>query len=465
MTEKQKTIKENISVAGVGLHTGKKVTINFKPAPENHGIKFKRIDLHHAPEVEALIDNVVDTSRGTTLEKNGAQVMTIEHTLAAVAGTDIDNLLIEIDGLELPILDGSSKFYVEALLKAGVIEQDAEREYFELKTNLSYTDPDNKVEMLAIPSDSFRLSVMIDYDSDILISQHASLDNINNFKDEIACSRTFVFLHELEYLIQNDLVKGGDLSNAIVFVDKIISQEELDRLAKFFNRPKVKVLKEGILNNIELFHPNEPARHKLLDIIGDLSLIGTRIKGQIIAKRPGHYSNIEFARLIKSHIKKQMQPNRAPSIDLNKPPVYDINDIKKFLPHRPPFLLVDKIMEINDTQVIAVKNVTMNEPFFVGHFPNEPLMPGVLQVEAMAQAGGILVLSNVDNPKEWDTYFLKIENARFRHKVVPGDTLVFKLDMIFPIRRGICQMHGVAYVGDKIVTEADLMAQIVKKEK
>lgn len=465
MTEKQKTIKENISVAGVGLHTGKKVTINFKPAPENHGIKFKRIDLHHAPEVEASIDNVVDTSRGTTLEKNGAQVMTIEHTLAAVAGTDIDNLLIEIDSLELPIMDGSSKFYVEALLKAGIIEQNAEREYFELKTNLSYTDPDNKVEMLAIPSDNFRLSVMIDYDSDILISQHASLDNINNFKDEIACSRTFVFLHELEYLIQNDLVKGGDLSNAIVFVDKIISQEELDRLAKFFNRPKVKVLKEGILNNIELSHPNEPARHKLLDVIGDLSLIGTRIKGQIIAKRPGHYSNIEFARLIKSHIKKQMQPNRAPSIDLNKPPVYDINDIKRFLPHRFPFLLVDKILEINDTQVIAVKNVTINEPFFVGHFPDEPLMPGVLQVEAMAQAGGILVLSSVENPKEWDTYFLKIENARFRHKVVPGDTLVFKLDMISPIRRGICQMHGLAFVGDKVVTEADLMAQIVKKEK
>ncbi len=465
MTEKQKTIKENISVEGVGLHTGKKVTINFKPAPENHGIKFKRIDLHHAPEVEASIDNVVDTSRGTTLEKNGAQVMTIEHTLAAVAGTDIDNLLIEIDSLELPIMDGSSKFYVEALLKAGIIEQNAEREYFELKTNLSYTDPDNKVEMLAIPSDNFRLSVMIDYDSDILISQHASLDNINNFKDEIACSRTFVFLHELEYLIQNDLVKGGDLSNAIVFVDKIISQEELDRLAKFFNRPKVKVLKEGILNNIELSHPNEPARHKLLDVIGDLSLIGTRIKGQIIAKRPGHYSNIEFARLIKSHIKKQMQPNRAPSIDLNKPPVYDINDIKRFLPHRFPFLLVDKILEINDTQVIAVKNVTMNEPFFVGHFPDEPLMPGVLQVEAMAQAGGILVLSSVENPKEWDTYFLKIENARFRHKVVPGDTLVFKLDMISPIRRGICQMHGLAFVGDKVVTEADLMAQIVKKEK
>lgn len=465
MTEKQKTIKENISVSGVGLHTGKKVTINFKPAPEDHGIKFKRIDLHHAPEIEASIDNVVDTSRGTTLEKNGAQVMTIEHTLAAVAGTDIDNLLIEIDSLELPIMDGSSKFYVEALLKAGVIEQDAEREYFELKTNLSYTDPDNKVEMLAIPSDNFRISVMIDYDSDILISQHASLDNINNFKDEIACSRTFVFLHELEYLIRNNLVKGGDLSNAIVFVDKIISKEKLDRLAKFFNRPKVKVLKEGILNNIELFHPNEPARHKLLDVIGDLSLIGTRIKGQIIAKRPGHYSNIEFARLIKSHIKKQMQANRAPSIDMNNPPVYDINDIKRFLPHRFPFLLVDKIMEINDTQVIAVKNVTMNEPFFVGHFPNEPLMPGVLQLEAMAQAGGILVLSNVDNPKEWDTYFLKIENARFRHKVVPGDTLVFKLDMISPIRRGICQMHGVAYVGDKIVTEADLMAQIVKKVK
>ena len=328
-----------------------------------------------------------------------------------------------------------------------------------------YTDHDNKVEMLAIPADNFRLSVMIDYDSDILVSQHASLDNIDNFKDEIACSRTFVFLHELEYLVRNNLVKGGDLSNAIVFVDKMISEEELSRLAKFFNRPEVKVLKEGILNNIELSHPNEPARHKLLDLIGDLSLIGVRIKGQIIAKRPGHYSNIEFARLIRKHIKDQMQPNKAPLIDLNKPPVYDINDIKGFLPHRPPFLLVDKVLEINETQVVAVKNVTMNEPFFVGHFPDEPIMPGVLQVEAMAQAGGILILSTVENPKEWITYFLKIENAKFRHKVVPGDTLVFKLELTSPPRRGICQMHGMAFVGDKIVTEADLMAQIVKKKK
>ena len=465
MTDKQKTIKENTSVAGVGLHSGKEVTINFKPAPENHGIKFKRTDLQNAPEVEATIDNVVDTSRGTTIEKNDVRVMTIEHAMAAISGLDLDNLLIEIDGLELPILDGSSKFYVEALLKAGIIEQDAEREYFELKTNLLYTDHNNKVEMLAIPADNFRLSVMIDYDSDILISQHASLDNIDNFKDEIACSRTFVFLHELEYLVRNNLVKGGDLSNAIVFVDKMISEEELSRLAKFFNRPEVKVLKEGILNNIELSHPNEPARHKLLDLIGDLSLIGVRIKGQIIAKRPGHYSNIEFARLIRKHIKDQMQPNKAPLIDLNKPPVYDINDIKGFLPHRPPFLLVDKVLEINETQVVALKNVTMNEPFFVGHFPDEPIMPGVLQVEAMAQAGGILILSTVENPKEWITYFLKIENAKFRHKVVPGDTLVFKLELTSPLRRGICQMHGMAFVGDKIVTEADLMAQIVKKKK
>ena len=464
MSTFQKTIQNTVSITGAGLHTGQDVTLTFKPANVNHGIKFQRTDIEEKPIIAADVDNVVDTSRGTTIGKNGHNVMTVEHVLASVTGLDIDNLLIEIDGPEVPIMDGSSKYFVNTLLSAGTVEQEKERNYFEITTNLSYTDPENKVEMLVIPSDEFRLSVMIDFETDVLSTQHAVLDKIANFKDEIATCRTFVFLHELQYLINNDLIKGGDLNNAIVFVDKIISQEELDELATFFDRPKVEVLKEGILNNLELSYPNEPARHKLLDVIGDLSLVGLHFKGHVIAKRPGHLANIEFAKVIKKHIKAQTSRNKAPIVDPNKTPIYDVNDIMEILPHRPPFLLVDKVIEMTDTMIVAVKNVTMNEAFFVGHFPDEPIMPGVLQVEAMGQTGGILVLSGVPNPRDYLAYFLKFENVKFRHKVVPGDTLIFKLELVSPIRRGICHMKGYVFVGDKIVTEGELMAQIIKKE-
>jgi len=463
MSTKQKTISNTISVSGAGLHTGKEVTLTFKSAPVDHGIKFKRIDIENNPVIKADVENVSDTSRGTTIEKNGYEVMTVEHVIAAITGMSIDNILVEIDCSETPILDGSAKYFVEALQKAGVVEQNKDKDYFEINTNLAFTDPDNKVELLLLPSDEFRISVMIDYDSDVIPKQHASLDQIEDFVDEIGSSRTFVFLHELEYLIQNNLIKGGDLGNAIVFVDKIISHEELDRLATFFNRPKVKVLKEGILNNVELYHLNEPARHKLLDLLGDIALVGIPFKGHIIAKRPGHFANIEFAKIIKNHIKEQRQKNKAPIVDPNKPPVYDINDIMNFLPHRFPFLLLDKVLEISDTKVIAIKNVTINEAFFMGHFPNEKVMPGVLQVEAMGQAGGIFALHNLPNPSEYVAYFLKFESVKFRHKVVPGDTLIFKLELASPLRRGICHMKGWAFVGDKIVTEAELMAQIVKR--
>jgi UDP-3-O-[3-hydroxymyristoyl] N-acetylglucosamine deacetylase/3-hydroxyacyl-[acyl-carrier-protein] dehydratase len=453
-----------VSISGAGLHTGKQVILTFHPAPVNHGIKFKRIDLAKQPVIDADVDNVVDISRGTTIEQHGARILTVEHTLAAVTGLRIDNLLIEIDSAEMPILDGSSRYYSEALQSTGFVEQEAFREYYVIDKVLSYSDPDSHIELLAIPSDHFRVSVMIDYDSNVLGTQFATLDNIDDFTAEISKCRTFVFLHELEYLIQNNLIRGGDLSNAIVFVDKIISQDELDRLAAFFNKPRVTVLKEGILNNVELHFSNEPARHKLLDVVGDLTLLGKTVKGHIIAKRPGHSANVQFARVIRDHFKTLARQDRAPFIDPNKPPLYDINQIQNILPHRPPFLLVDRIIEMTENSVLAVKNVSMNESFFVGHFPDEPVMPGVLQVEAMAQSGGILALSSVPNPKDYLAYFLKIENAKFRHKVVPGDTLIFRLELASPIRRGICHMKGYAYVGDRIVTEAELYAQLVKKK-
>ncbi len=462
MKEKQKTIKHPISLTGAGLHTGKSATITFKPAPENHGFKFQRVDLAGHPIVEASIENVTVTNRSTSLEQNGVSVNTTEHVLAACVGMGVDNVVLELNGPEVPIMDGSAKHFVEAIEQAGLLEQKEEKTWYELHTHITYSNPDSNIELMAIPSDHFRATVLIDFGTKVLGTQNAILHRIEDFRTEIASCRTFVFLHELEYLIHNNLIKGGDLNNAIVFVDRLVSQEELDRLAKFFNKPHIEVKREGILNTLELQFHNEPARHKMLDVIGDLALIGVPLKAHIIANKPGHSSNVQFAKLIRKHIRKASKTPPVPVYDPNKAPLYNINDIKRILPHRPPFLLVDKIMEITDTSIVGIKSVTMNEPFFVGHFPDEPLMPGVLQVEAIAQTGGVFVLNSVPDPENYITYFLKIENVRFRQKVVPGDTLIFKLELISPLRRGVCHMKGTAWVGNKIVTEAELMAQIVR---
>ena len=460
MNTRQRTIMADVTVSGTGLHTGEKVTMVFKPAPENHGYKFCRVDLPNKPIIDADVDNVTDTSRGTTISQNGASVSTIEHVLAALVGLEIDNVLIELDGPETPIMDGSSIQFVHALIATGFKEQDADREYYHIPSNIHYSEPDRKVEMVAMPLDDYRFTCMVDYNSPVLGSQHASISTIGEFTDEIASSRTFCFLHELEMLLKHNLIKGGDLNNAIVVVDRNVSPGELDHLAKLFNRKDIDVAPQGILNNIELRHQNEPARHKLLDMIGDLALVGVPLKGHIMAARPGHAANVAFAKKIKALIKRERSRKHVHTYNLNAKPVYDTTQIMNILPHRPPMLLVDKIMELSNTHVVGLKSVTMNEPFFVGHFPGAPVMPGVLQIEAMAQTGGILVLNT--DPENWLTLFLKIENARFKDKVLPGDTLIFRCDLISPIRRGIAQMKGVGIVGERIVVEAELMAQIVK---
>lgn len=461
--EKQRTIKNIATIQGHGLHTGKNVTLSIQPAPDNTGIRFLRKDIGEDAFVEADARFVSDTSRGTTLEKNGIKIATVEHVLAAITGMGIDNAIVAVDCNETPILDGSSRLFVEAIDKQGTVEQEAGRDYFEIRDPIRFYHDEKDCEIIALPGDQYRITCLIDFHSKVLGHQHASMNHISEFKDQISGCRTFVFLHELEYLLSQNLIKGGDLSNAIVFVDKVVSQEELNRLAKVLNKPAVAVRKEGILNNLELAFHNEPARHKILDIIGDLTLAGKRIRGHIIASKPGHASNVLFAKQLQSKIKEQADREQIPVYHPDKPPAYDINDIKRMLPHRPPFLLVDKIIEVTDTSVVALKNVSMNEPFFAGHFPNEPIMPGVLQVEAMAQAGGILVLSTVKDPENYYTYFLRIDKVRFKQKVVPGDTLVFKMSLISPVRRGICHMRGTAYVGSNIVMEAEMMAQIGKK--
>ncbi|MCC7297145.1 MAG: bifunctional UDP-3-O-[3-hydroxymyristoyl] N-acetylglucosamine deacetylase/3-hydroxyacyl-ACP dehydratase [Bacteroidia bacterium] len=464
LNPKQTTLKSPVTLSGVGLHTGASVTLTFHPAPENHGYKFRRVDMDGQPIIEADCDLVTDTSRGTTLEKKGAKVSTVEHVLAALVGSEIDNVMMDIDGPEMPIMDGSSRPFMDAFAKAGTVAQDADREYFEIPYNIHFTDDENLVEIIAMPVDEYRLTVMIDYNSQVLGSQHAAITSIGEFKDEISSCRTFCFLHELEYLLDNNLIKGGDLNNAIVVVDRNVTQTELDRLAAVFNKPTVEVKQNGILNNLDLHFQNEPARHKLLDMIGDLALVGMPIKGQIMAARPGHASNVAFAKKIKQVMKKEMRRKQdgVPYYNPNEKPIYTTKDIIRLLPHKHPFLLVDKIIAKDEKSVTAVKNITFDEPFFEGHFPGDPIMPGVLQLEAMAQAGGVLILSQVPDPENYGTLFLKIDNAKFKDKVVPGDTLVMKMELTEPVRRGICVMKARAWVGDKLVSEAEMMASIVR---
>ncbi|MBN8650915.1 MAG: bifunctional UDP-3-O-[3-hydroxymyristoyl] N-acetylglucosamine deacetylase/3-hydroxyacyl-ACP dehydratase [Cytophagales bacterium] len=463
LNHKQQTIKKSVTLSGVGLHTGVQTNMTFLPAKPNHGIKFQRIDLPGMPIIDADCDRVVDVSRGTTIEQSGARVSTIEHTLAALVGLEIDNVLIQLDGPEAPIMDGSSIQFVNILKEAETEEQNALRDFYEVQDSIFYREAARNVEIAALPLDDYRVTVMIDYNSPVLGSQHASITNIRQFEKEIASCRTFCFLHELEMLYKNNLIRGGDLNNAIVIVDRVVENHELENIAKMLGKPRVEVKKEGILNNIELRYNNEPARHKLLDIIGDLALAGRPLKAQILAARPGHAANVAFARKLKKLMQEDDKKGR-PKYNPSLPPVMDINKITGTLPHRYPFLLIDKVIYLDNETVACVKNVTYNEPFFQGHFPGNPVMPGVLQVEAMVQTGGILVLNTVPDPENYWTYFLGIENFRFRKMVLPGDTLVIQCDLIAPIKRGIAKMYGRGYVGNSLVCEGSMTASIVRKD-
>ncbi len=461
MSNYQKTIAKEISISGVGLHTGNEVTLTFKPAPENFGFAFERVDLEGSPIIEAKAEFVTTTLRGTNIEKNGVQIYTSEHVLAAAVGLDIDNLLIQINAAEPPIMDGSSRYFLEALEEAGIVEQEEEREVFIVKEVISYKDEETGSEIMIMPSDEYEITAMVDFGTKILGTQNASIHSIKEFKKEIANARTFSFLHELEMLLDNDLIKGGDLNNAIIYVDKEISPETLVKLKKIFKKDSISVNANGILDNITLHWANEAARHKLLDVIGDIALVGTRIRGKIIANKPGHRINTLFAKKLANIIKCEKR-NYVPKYNLCDPPLMDIQKIMEILPHRPPFLLIDRILELSDKHVVGMKNVTINESFFIGHFPGAPVMPGVLQVEAMAQCGGILVLNTVPDPQNYLTYFMKMDDVKFKQKVLPGDTLIIKAELISPIRRGICHMQAFGYANNKLVVEAKLMAQIVR---
>ena len=460
--DKQHTLSASVSISGTGLHTGVLVDMTLKPANPGYGIQFQRIDLPNKPVIKADCDLVTDTSRGTTLQVGDAKISTVEHILAALVGLGVDNVLIELNGPEIPIMDGSSAPFIEMIEKTGVLEQDAAKAWYSIDENIFHYDEGKRVEMVALPSLDYQITTLIDFNSPVLGTQHAALKTIKDFKAEISPCRTFCFLHELEALIEHDLIKGGDINNAIVVVDKAVTDEEMGRLAKVFKREKIEVKSEGYLNNLELRFPNEPARHKLLDVIGDLALIGYPIKARIIANRPGHSSNVEFAKKIKQYIKKNKHVKDVPVYDPALTPVFTIEQIEKILPHRYPFLFLDKIIELSDTVIVGVKNITFNEWFFPGHFPGNPVMPGVLQIEALAQTGGILCI-NAMPEGNYDTYFLKIDNCKFKQMVKPGDAMILKMELTAPIRRGICEMRGTVYVNGKVATEADLVAQVVKR--
>ena len=463
MSEKQRTLAKEVSLNGKGLHTGVNVNITFKPAPANYGYKFCRVDLPDKPIIDALAEYVTDTSRGTTLTKNGASVSTIEHVLSALHGMRVDNALIEMDGPEAPIMGGASYAFVQAIKKAGIVELKEERKYFVVKEKIAFSDEEHGVDLIVYPDDHFSINVLIDYNSKILGNQYAILDSMDDYETNICRSRTFVFFHEMEALSKMGLIKGGDLDNAIVILEQEVPQEELDRVAKLLNKPGIKSHTAGILNTTKLRYANEPARHKLLDIVGDLALVGMPIKGKVVATRPGHYANTRLAKTMRQEMKKEQSKVNIPVYDPTKEPVYNIEQIKNILPHRQPFLLLDKIISIEENMVVGIKNVTYNEPFFQGHFPNEAVMPGVLLIEALAQCGGILALHNVDDPHAYSTYFLKIDKLKFKHKVVPGDTLILKMEMIEPLRRGIISMYGQAFVGNTLAVEGEMYAQVIKK--
>jgi UDP-3-O-[3-hydroxymyristoyl] N-acetylglucosamine deacetylase/3-hydroxyacyl-[acyl-carrier-protein] dehydratase len=464
MSEKQRTLSKEISLTGKGLHTGNSVTITFKPAPANYGYKFCRVDLPGKPLIDALAEHVTDTSRGTTLVQNNASVATIEHVMAAFHGLRVDNALIELNGPEAPIMGGSAWKFVEAIKEAGIVDQKEDRNYFIVKQKITFSDEEHGVDLIVYPDDHFSVNVLIDYNSKILGNQYSILDSIDDFEEKICKSRTFVFFHELEPLYNRGLIKGGDLDNAIVILEKEVEQSEIDRIARLFNRPGINTHTAGILNNTELRYPNEPARHKLLDIMGDLALVGHPIKGKIVATRPGHYANTRLAKIIRQEMKKTLSKRDIPVYDPSQPPIFTIEEIKKRLPHRFPFLLVDKIIALDESSIVGIKNVSFNESFFQGHFPDEPIMPGVLLIEALAQTGGLLVLSSVEEPEKYSTYFLKIDKLKFKHKVVPGDTVILKMEFADVIRRGIATMFGQAFVGNKLVLEGEMTAQVVKNK-
>ena len=460
--QKQKTLAKSFSMQGKGLHTGLDIQITFNPAPENHGYKIKRVDLEGQPVIDALAENVASTQRGTVLSKNGIQISTVEHAMAALYAYEIDNCLIEVNAPEFPILDGSSRFFSEEIRKAGIVEQNAPKDFYIVKHKIEVKDEETGSSLIILPDEKFSVNVLISFDSPVLSNQFATMNDLSEFPEEIAASRTFVFVREVEMLRQNNLIKGGDLDNAIGIYEREMSQENYDKLADVMGVPHMDAKQLGYINHKPLVWPNECARHKLLDVIGDLALIGKPIKGRIIATRPGHTINNKFARQMRKEIR--LHEIQAPTYDCNREPIMDVNRIRELLPHRYPMQLVDKVIEIGANYIVGVKNVTSNEPFFQGHFPQEPVMPGVLQIEAMAQTGGLLVLNSVDEPERYSTYFMKIDGVKFRQKVVPGDTLIFRVELMAPIRRGISTMKGYVFVGEKVVCEAEFMAQIVKNK-